>query len=59
MRGGGCVGSVHPSCVLLKVITVHLLSCVCVCAEVEAHSHADAPSVAANWTDSRQLTLRR
>lgn len=30
-----------------------------VCAEAEPHGHADAPSVAATWTDSRQLTLCR
>lgn len=33
--------------------------CVCVLAGVETHSHTDALSVAANWTDSRQLTLCR
>lgn len=32
---------------------------VCVLAGVGTHSHADALSVAANWTDSRQLTLCR
>lgn len=30
-----------------------------VCAEAEPHSHTDAHSVAAHWTDSRQLTLCR
>lgn len=33
--------------------------CVCVLAGVETHGHTDALSVAANWTDSRQLTLCR